>query len=137
MYFVKCNLCGFRYDNNSSFDRKAHLKRCRAVEKVRRKFGFWVTGSYEERERIKQAAWITLDDDKADLYEKLAAAKKILQCWFSRSLAETDWSLKHPDFTKWAANFLRTEHNIFPGEIMDHLIRAYRIKGIKKRARSG
>lgn len=125
MNIVRCDLCGFRYDESNSIDRKAHQARCRAVEKAKRKFGEQLEPVYSRREQVKKENWILVDNNAGELGERAIAAKKILWMWFSRSVAESGWSLRHPNFQKWSGSFLQSEKSVFPSEIYKALVRMY------------
>jgi len=124
MYFEKCSQCGFQFDADSPFDRKAHRVRCRAVEKARKKFGLVMTS--DEREQAKKEAWPTVEDSSVDLYDRVKAAKTILRAWYSSDLAACNWDLKFDKFQKWARAFLHREGwQVFPSEVWRQLTKTY------------
>lgn len=62
--------------------------------------------TYKDREIAKRKAHDILDNPTSSIHEKVTAAEKLYQCWFSRSLETRDFNINHPLFNEYAAMML-------------------------------
>ena len=101
-----CQICGMSYKGKS--ESQKHDAYCRKHLKACAKFG--TIYNPEECEAIRNDIKNILSDNEIPLSEKVDAAEKFFGSYFSQSVRDSGFDLKHCSFSDYRANMLSKEY---------------------------
>lgn len=98
-----CPICGLSYCPLEKEDFEIHKIRHNNFLKFPERSLFL---TYTNREVIKRKCHEILKNNNSSITEKIDAAIKLFQCWYARSIDESDFSTTHPSFNEYIAMML-------------------------------
>lgn len=125
-----CPCCNFYFGANDNSLREQHKVMHNKFMKAVNEFGFCWGPNY--RNEVKGTASVMLSDKSADNQKLRVASVLFMQAYFSRSLANSQFSLKHIDFDEYCAALLGQKEysKRIPSSIYESLVNEYGVNDL-------